>query len=207
MNSDGHDDEENDEPVGPRVARPGSEDPEPSVSSPGGEREAEQQSRLEQLKRRWQRREGETAKAFTAARVYFDLGHERNIRTVAQMCRKSLSLIARWSSQHDWVERARDYDAYLAEAWEDSQLREIQENSRKWARRREEAREADWLQSQQLRATVERTIQEFLRYPTELGLQDAIEALVVASQLARDAVDPPLSSPHATQTPPPRQRG
>jgi len=61
----------------------------------------------------WERQKGESARAFEAFLVYLQMGPERSIRAVAQKCTKSVSLIRRWSSDNNWVERCRAWDNYL----------------------------------------------------------------------------------------------
>ena len=56
----------------------------------------------------------ESAQAYEAACAYFGMGADRSCELVAQKCTKSSSLIRRWSAQHNWTERAREYDAALA---------------------------------------------------------------------------------------------
>jgi hypothetical protein len=58
----------------------------------------------------WQRHTGESNAAHEAFRVYLDLGPNRSIRAVAAILGKHRTLIGRWSSRWDWVERARAYD-------------------------------------------------------------------------------------------------
>lgn len=64
----------------------------------------------------WLRQSGESAQAFEAFCIYRDDGVDRNLQTVAQKCTKSVSLIHRWSTQWNWVERSAAYDAYLESA-------------------------------------------------------------------------------------------
>src|ERR1019366_10453099 len=82
---------------------------------------------------RWQRRRpGESAKAWEAARAYFELGTDRTLQKVAEIqgqsraipgptetgragfrksgLRSSLEL---WCSRYGWVERARAFDEYI----------------------------------------------------------------------------------------------
>ena len=61
----------------------------------------------------WERQPGESAKAFEAFRIYCEMQEERSVRAVGQRLVKSGSLISRWSSQYNWVERARAYDNHL----------------------------------------------------------------------------------------------
>ncbi len=61
----------------------------------------------------WERQPGESAKAFEAFDLYCKMGEERSVRKVAQKLTKSDTIIKRWSSQWNWVSRARDYDNEL----------------------------------------------------------------------------------------------
>lgn len=58
----------------------------------------------------WERQKGETPQAFEAFSAYRDMGSKRGLRSVAQRLGKSLTLISRWSSAWEWVERCRAYD-------------------------------------------------------------------------------------------------
>lgn len=57
----------------------------------------------------------ESAQAYQAAVAYFEMGADRSQEAVSQKLGKSRQLMSRWSAQHDWPERARAYDAQLAE--------------------------------------------------------------------------------------------
>lgn len=52
----------------------------------------------------------ESPQAYEAACAYFGMGADRSTAHVAQTLGKSKALMDRWSSQHDWVVRARQYD-------------------------------------------------------------------------------------------------
>lgn len=71
----------------------------------------------------WERQEGESSKAYAAFSVYRDQGEHRTVRTVAEALSKSEAIIKRWSSMHNWVERARAWDSMpskaVAEAYAD----------------------------------------------------------------------------------------
>ena len=56
----------------------------------------------------------ESAQAYEAACTYFGMGAERSQEAVSQKLAKSRQLLSRWSAQHGWTERAREYDAALA---------------------------------------------------------------------------------------------
>lgn len=56
----------------------------------------------------------ESAKAYEAFCLYCEMGAGRGVRAVSQKLDKSRTIIGRWSSQHQWVERVRVYDASMA---------------------------------------------------------------------------------------------
>ncbi len=61
----------------------------------------------------WQQLPGETDKAYEAFAVYRNLEpNERSLSRVTSELAKSIPLVKRWSSQWQWVERARDWDHY-----------------------------------------------------------------------------------------------
>jgi transposase len=57
----------------------------------------------------------ESAKAYAAFVAYCEMGSQRSVRDVAQKLDKSYTVIGRWSSQHRWQERVRQYDAAVLE--------------------------------------------------------------------------------------------
>lgn len=57
----------------------------------------------------------ESAPAYQAACEYFSMGAQRAQEDVAKKLSKSRQLMGRWSTQHNWVERAREYDADVQE--------------------------------------------------------------------------------------------
>lgn len=59
-------------------------------------------------------RPNESAQAYEAACAYFAMGADRSTAKVAQELSKSKTIMDRWSGQHAWVERSREYDASLA---------------------------------------------------------------------------------------------
>jgi hypothetical protein len=61
----------------------------------------------------YDRQAGETNPAFEAFALYRDMGINRSLDAVAKKLSKSLTLMGRWSGQHNWVERVSLYDDYL----------------------------------------------------------------------------------------------
>lgn len=62
----------------------------------------------------WERKKGESSEAYTAFKLYYQMGSKRSCSKVAQSLLKSRVLITGWCSKWDWVERARAYDNELA---------------------------------------------------------------------------------------------
>lgn len=58
----------------------------------------------------WDRRNEESDEAFEAFHLYRDQGPSRSIASVAETLEKSEGLLYRWSSRHDWVDRAAGWD-------------------------------------------------------------------------------------------------
>ena len=61
----------------------------------------------------WSRLKSDTSKSFEAFTIYRDMGKERTLERVSKELNKSMTLIGRWSSRHNWKERAKEYDKYL----------------------------------------------------------------------------------------------
>jgi hypothetical protein len=74
----------------------------------------------------WERQPDETAKPYEAFCVYRDMGTERSLRKVSERLGKSETLMARWSTKNNWVERAA--------AWDDEQERIEREITQKQQR-------------------------------------------------------------------------
>lgn len=74
----------------------------------------------------WERQPDETPKPYEAFCIYRDLGINRTRAAVAEKLSKSESLISRWSSQYQWVNRAA--------AWDDEQERIEREITQKQQR-------------------------------------------------------------------------
>ena len=62
----------------------------------------------------WERRDGESTQAFEAFSIYRSQGVKRSHAKVAKESGKNITLMSRWSSRHDWVDRVRAYDAVIS---------------------------------------------------------------------------------------------
>jgi hypothetical protein len=60
----------------------------------------------------WDQLPEESTKAFHAFALFRDMGWERSVGKVVNQCRKSPSLIYRWSASYRWSERAQEWDAF-----------------------------------------------------------------------------------------------
>lgn len=84
----------------------------------------------------WARQKGESEEAYASFLAYRDQGDERSLdavkRSLGDGGAKSASLLARWSSRHDWVERCRLWDVHLQEQRDE----EVRKRVRKFQRAR-----------------------------------------------------------------------
>jgi hypothetical protein len=148
-------------------------------------------NRLLKPTNQWERRPGESAKAYAAARVYFELGARRSIEVVAQRCRRSSSLWRRWSGHFQWVKRAVAYDAWADRLNQEALEIQAREAAKKWAEREEERREQKYQIAQKLAAKAI----EMLEFPlatvqTKDGqtiVKPAKWTMIMAAQMAQMA--------------------
>lgn len=73
----------------------------------------------------WERQPNEGPKPYEAFTIYRDLGKERTLPKVAEQLGKSLGLISRWSSAHNWVERVSAWDDEADRQAAQKQLKDI----------------------------------------------------------------------------------
>ena len=60
----------------------------------------------------WDQLPEESSKAFHAFTAFRNMGWDRSVGKVVNQCRKSPSLIYRWSAAYRWSERAQEWDAF-----------------------------------------------------------------------------------------------
>ena len=128
----------------------------------------------------------ETAKAFAAFKAYAELGPERSPRAAGKILGKSESLMSRWSARHNWIARAKAWDAMNAEREHRALAREAERRGVDWARRAQELREVEWDMARRLieggRVLLERLL---ARPERKLAGSDVARLLEVASKLGR----------------------
>lgn len=148
----------------------------------------------------WERQPGESARAYEAARLYFEMGPGRSLVAVGQKVGKSRGLIERWSARWSWRERAAGYDHHMAMTEMEARRRAIAEDAERWAHRQSELREQEWETS---RALIRRA-QEMLAFPLVTLIEDEGSTIIqparwslrdvatfceLASKLARTAAE------------------
>ena len=75
----------------------------------------------------WERQLNESTQAFEAFACYRDMGAARSTAKVSRQLCKSVSLMNRWSSEHDWVKRVAAWDAEKDRAAREAQIKDIVE--------------------------------------------------------------------------------
>lgn len=58
----------------------------------------------------YERQDGESKQSFEAFALYRDMGLARSLAKVGEELGKSTTLMERWSSKYEWVERCKAYD-------------------------------------------------------------------------------------------------
>jgi len=66
----------------------------------------------------WERQKNESSPAYEAFSLYQNMGAERSYAKVVEKLRKSETLINRWGSQWNWIERTRAWDNELTKVTE-----------------------------------------------------------------------------------------
>ena len=77
----------------------------------------------------WERQPRESSEAWEAFQIYLSLGAQRSVLKVAKECTKSYSLLRRWSSKWNWVERVRARDNFLMAQEDKAQLLEARKRA------------------------------------------------------------------------------
>jgi hypothetical protein len=108
------------------------------------------------------RRKGESAKAYAAFKLYIELGDTRSIPKVAAKCRKSETLLRRWSAKWKWQERLARIHSEEAQQRSDAQSTVALENAKLREQRRAKLEKDSWELSELLRAKA----REMLNFPT-----------------------------------------
>lgn len=133
----------------------------------------------------------ESAVAHRAFLAYLDLGPDRTLRPAAERVGKSVALMKKWSSRHDWRLRAEAYDAAEME-----ESRESAERARRdaYARRTEHAEQIEKIAMAGLRTLLVRDpASGELRFHSSLKPTDVAALIRAACQLLPPARPEPGS--------------
>lgn len=104
---------------------------------------------------------GESAEAYEAARLYFEMAANRSQEAVAQKLSKSRQLLGRWSTKWNWAERAAAYDQHLHDERERDLQRERALQAQRWIERDEQLREEFYQAGKEIVAKARKMISEF----------------------------------------------
>ncbi len=123
----------------------------------------------------WERQPNESDKAFQAFAIYRDMGangQKRSIRAVAQKLKKSTTIIGRWSSNLNWVERANAWDDELDRLTREELTKGIAEMRKRHAKIAQ--------------AMLAKALKGLQRIPEdEMSSQDVAKIVDIASKLER----------------------
>ena len=115
----------------------------------------------------WEQQPSESGQAYKAFCVYRDLGLERQIKLAYRTATKrpdSDQVSGRWSQwakRYEWEQRARAYDAHLANVEQQAREREVARRATEIERRRKEAQDIAWALFEELKAK----LQQMLKLP------------------------------------------
>lgn len=139
---------------------------------------------------------GESAKAYSAFKGYVALGDQRTLPAVAAKCKKSASLVGRWSARWKWQKRLRALAVEEHELDRDAMAEAKLEAAREIELQQAEVRENSW-QAYEEAIVVARLI---LRQPIPANESPTAAArlLVVADMLGRMALGMPVTRAELT---------
>lgn len=129
----------------------------------------------------WERRPGETEKAYEAFCRYRDMPCGKRLYTaVAEECKKSVSLIHRWKQKYNWNERLAAYDKDL--------------ERQRHKERRKQAAEAEKRQLRIAGMLQNKALAAFAKIPLEkLNARDVRELLRLAIDIERQLLIDPVN--------------
>lgn len=157
----------------------------------------------------------EPLKAYEAFLVYCDLGAARSIGEIVKnkLLKSDKRTLERYSAKYDWQRRAFAFDRYVARIEANARDAARFNAHRKWTERREEVREHEWNDAQELHAKAkeflamplietkivseeisddgETIIQHITKTPLKGSLADVVRMIELADKLQRFAVDAP----------------
>ena len=131
--------------------------------------------------------EGESAQAYEAARAYFDLRADRSLVEVCKKLGKRKSLISRWSTRWNWVERANAWDRFVDAAVRKGVAEAAARVAQKWEERENAMRERAYAQS----LTGLERVDKMFAYPLASVTTDSLTEGPNGPIIRRTTVKPP----------------
>jgi hypothetical protein len=115
----------------------------------------------------WLQLPNESTRAYTAFAIYRDLGNQRSLDAVAEQTKLGKRTVARYSADHNWTGRVRDFDLNqhrrAQEIFDDEIRKEAREEAEKWRKRRAEFREKAFALGEKFLGRTE----EMLKFPLQ----------------------------------------
>ncbi len=133
----------------------------------------------------------ESAKAFSAFKIYLELGPQRTLPAVADRCKKHVSIMGRWSSRWHWAERIEAHTAHVASM----ELQAIEglavEKAVEWHRLHESLKREAWREAEETIAMVRQARQTWLEKGRVPGWEGMARMLELAFKLKQFAAGMP----------------
>ncbi len=122
----------------------------------------------------WEQQSDEGSLAYAAFEQYCTLGSQRSLRRVAEATGHRLALVNRWSREHRWQQRVRQYDLLSSE-------QDASQSATLWQQRMAAESESEWLAAQALLAKAH----EMLACSVDAARWNWRDAAVLMEQAAR----------------------
>lgn len=134
----------------------------------------------------WERKEGESLKAFTAWNTYLSMGDNRSITLVASKLDKSRHLISRWCAKYDWNSRLNAYSKHFEIVEREATEAMTRMKASEWVQRQNEHREDEWQVRCELIKAGREALKRYIANPARVGTLEGITRMLeLASKLGR----------------------
>jgi len=132
---------------------------------------------------------GETPRAFAAFMAFFNLGHSRSLKAVAERLDESLHAVKRWSAKYAWSERIQSFNTGLLRSSAREQAELQSRHAAAWADRLQRFREREWDASEKLNAVAKCFLESFGDEDLgKMNVDQASRAVKISSEIGRQAL-------------------
>lgn len=125
----------------------------------------------------------ESVKAYTAFRVYLDLGPQRSLAATAAQVGKSKRMMEKWSRRHGWSSRVSAHSAHQAAVEREAMEALAKGKAAEWLRRDEELREQEWATRGEALALAREAIRRWMEQGGRCGTLEGIARLLESSSM------------------------